>query len=150
MEEAPIKENMTKIEELKQIAAGFVEFLQQENAALRAFDTTAVSAGYEQKVRLVSAYRSISAYFIKNHQLLENLDNESKQALRELSVSLDAMLRENELLLKTRMEASKTVMDTIINVAKMNNNRNATSYGAHGMYSPQDNNKNALAINRTL
>ena len=30
MEEAPIKENMTKIEELKQIAAGFVEFLQQK------------------------------------------------------------------------------------------------------------------------
>ena len=41
-------------------------------------------------------------------------------------------------------------MNTIINIAKVTNNRNATSYGAQGRYSPLDNSKNALAINRTL
>ena len=150
MEELQKNENNSKIEKLRQIISSFVEFLQEENAALRAFDTATVSAMFEQKTKLVSAYRSISAFFIKNHQLLENLDTESKLALKDLSVTLDTQLKENEILLKTRMEASKTVMNTIIGVAKMNNNRNATSYGAHGTYSPQDNNKNAIAINRTL
>lgn len=150
MEELHTQENNSKVEELRQIVGGFVDFLQAENAALRAFDTAAVSSMFEQKTKLVSAYRSISAYFIKNHQVLEALDGESKRNLCDLSMTLDTQLRENEILLKTRMEASKTVMDTIIGVAKMNNNRNATSYGSHGTYSPQDNNKNALAINRTL
>lgn len=150
MEELHTQENNSKVEELRQIVGGFVDFLLAENAALRAFDTATVSSMFEQKSKLVSAYRSISAYFIKNHQVLEALDGESKQNLRDLSMALDAQLRENEMLLKTRMEACKTVMDTIIGVAKMNNNRNATSYGSHGTYSPQDNNKNALAINRTL
>lgn len=150
MEELQINDGSSKVEELKQIVNSFIGFLEQENAALKAFDTTAVSAAYEQKSKLVSAYRSISAYFIKNHQVLEQLDSENKTLLRDLSMALDTQLKENEMLLKTRMEASKTVMDTIISVAKMNNNRNATSYGSHGTYSPLDNNKNALAINRTL
>ena len=150
MEELQKNENNSKIEELKQIVSSFVDFLEHENSALRDFDTASVSAAYEQKTKLVSAYRSISAYFIKNHQILEQLDNDDKVLLRDLSLSLDAQLKENEMLLKTRMEASKTVMDTIISVAKMNNNRNATSYGSQGTYSPLDNNKNALAINRTL
>lgn len=44
----------------------------------------------------------------------------------------------------------QNVMDTIVNIAKVSNNINATSYGAQGRYSPLDNSKNALAVNRTL
>lgn len=150
MEELQTVENNSKVDELQQIVSSFADFLRHENSLLREFDTIGVSALYEQKVKLVSAYRSISAYFIKNHQQLEQLDVELRTHLKELSIELDSQLRENEMLLKTRMEASKTVMDTIISVAKMNNNRDATSYGSHGTYSPVDNNKNALAINRTL
>ena len=73
-----------------------------------------------------------------------------KKELKEASHDLDELLKDNELLLKTRMETSKNVMNTIINIAKVTNKSNATSYGAHGNYSPLDNNKNALAINRTL
>ena len=92
----------------------------------------------------------MSAYFIKNHEALEQLPKADKKDLREASLRLDELIRENELLLKTRMEASRNVMNTIINIAKVTNNRNATSYGAQGRYSPLDNSKNALAINRTL
>lgn len=150
MEELQTTEPNSKVDELRHIVSNFAEFLRHENDLLREFDTVGVSSLYEQKVKMVSAYRSISAYFIKNHQQLEQLDVETRTNLKEISLALDAELKENEMLLKTRMEASKTVMDTIISVAKMNNNRDATSYGSHGTYSPVDNNKNALAINRTL
>ena len=92
----------------------------------------------------------MSAFFIKNQKYLAEIDAELRDELKEASLELDTLLKENELLLKAKMETSKKVMDTIINIAKVTNNRNATSYGAHGNYSPLDNNKNALAINRTL
>ena len=124
--------------------------MRKENEALRKFDVEAVSNLYEQKSKTVSAYRSMSAFFIKNQKYLAEIDTELKDSLKDASLELDALLKENELLLKAKMETSKKVMDTIINIAKVTNNRNATSYGAHGNYSPLDNNKNALAINRTL
>lgn len=150
MEELQLEEINSKIADLQDIIFGFAELLKAENEALRKFDVEAVSAMYEQKAKTVSAYRSMSAFFIKNQDCLAKADADLKQGLKKVSEELDALLKENELLLKTRMETSKNVMDTIINIAKVTNNRNATSYGAHGTYSPMDNNKNALAVNRTL
>ena len=74
-----------------------------------------------------------------------------KEDLREISLELDALLKENETLLKTRMETSKLVMSSIVSIAKVTSrSSNATSYGAKGSFSPLNNNYNALAINRTL
>ena len=150
MEELQLEEINSKVEDLLDVIDGFADLLKTENEALRKFDVEAVGSMYEQKAKIVSAYRSMSAFFIKNQNYLSNADTELKQDLKDASQELDSLLKENELLLKTRMETSKNVMDTIINIAKVTNNRNATSYGAHGTYSPLDNNKNALAINRTL
>ncbi len=150
MEELQQKDIRTRLEDLKSVISGFSELLLVENEALKAFDVEKVSALYEQKSKTVAAYRNMSAYFIKNHEALEQLPKADKKDLREASLRLDELIRENELLLKTRMEASRNVMNTIINIAKVTNNRNATSYGAQGRYSPLDNSKNALAINRTL
>ncbi len=150
MEELRLEEINNKIADLQEVISGFATLLKAENEALRKFDAEAVGAMYEQKAKTVAAYRSMSAFFIKNQDCLSKADAELKAELKEASQELDALLKENELLLKTRMETSKNVMDTIINIAKVTNNRNATSYGAHGTYSPLDNNKNALAINRTL
>ena len=75
---------------------------------------------------------------------------EERASLKTEAASLDDLLKENDQLLKTRMETSQTVMNSIINIAKAANNANATSYGSQGKYSPLDNSKNAIAINRTL
>ncbi len=150
MEELQTEEINAKVEDLLDVIDGFAALLEKENEALRKFDTEAVGSMYEQKAKTVSAYRSMSAFFIKNQAYLNQADADLKQELKDASKELDGLLKENELLLKTRMETSKNVMDTIINIAKVTNNRNATSYGAHGTYAPLDNNKNALAINRTL
>ncbi len=150
MEELQLDEINDKVADLQDVILGFANLLKQENEALRNFDVEAVSNLYEQKAKTVSAYRSMSAFFIKNQKYLAEIDAELRDELKEASLELDTLLKENELLLKAKMETSKKVMDTIINIAKVTNNRNATSYGAHGNYSPLDNNKNALAINRTL
>ena len=150
MEKLSVKEINDKIANLLDIIDEFAEILEFENKSLEKFDTEGVSKLYEQKIKAVAAYRSLSAFFIKNQEYLKSADTELKIELKEASLELDDLLKENELLLKTRMETSKNVMNTIINIAKVTNNSNATSYGAHGNYSPMDNNKNALAINRSL
>lgn len=150
MEELQQAEILNKIIMMKQIVSGFVEIVEKENDALNVGDFETVRALYEQKIKTVAAYRSLSAFFIKNRAIVAAIETEDKEALKEVSQQLDVALKQNELLLKTRMEAGKKVMDTIINIVKTTNKTNATSYGSHGTYTPLDNNRNALAFNRTL
>ncbi len=139
-----------KIQDYKEIIASFSELLKTENQALTDFNLELVSSLYEKKLQTVMAYRGLVAYFIKNQALLETINEAEKLDLKNCSQALDELLQENDRLLKTRMETSKTVMDSIVNIAKITNKTNATSYGNNGSYTPLDNSRNALAINRTL
>lgn len=139
-----------KISDYEKVVRKFAELLTAENEALRNFDIEVVGSLYDAKSKTVAAYRSMVAYFIKNQSELESLDASARAELRMISTELEDLLKENEILLKTRMETSQNVMNTIINIAKVTNNSNATSYGSQGRYSPLDNNKNAIAVNRTL
>ena len=149
-------ENLSQKEEIKAKAAdyldivrSFSELLREENA-LEKFETDKVAALYEQKVKLVTAYRSFVAFFIKNQEGLKLLDQEDKLTLREEALKLDELQHENSKLLQTRMKVSQTIMDSIVNLAKNRTKACSTSYGSQGKYSPLDNSKNAIAINRTL
>ena len=139
-----------KIQDFSDIMQQFSLLLDEENTALKAFDVKTISKLSAPKQQMVNSYRNMTAFLIKHHTELENIDTNIKLLLKERFLSLDTKLKENDLLLKTRMETSKTVLDSIIRIAKVTNNANATSYGARGMYSPLDNNRNALAINQTL
>ena len=150
MDETKINEILAKIDIMKQIVTGFINVVSKENEALKNNNVNGVRALYEQKLKTIAAYRSMSAYFIKNSEIISSFSSPEKDDLKELSKELDVCLKTNELLLKTRMEAGKKVMDTFINIAKVTNNTFATSYGAQGRYTPLDNNHNALAFNRTL
>ena len=150
MEELQTKDIAEKIDLMKQIVSGFTDVIGKENEALKNNDVKTVKLLYEQKLKTVAAYRSLSAFFIKNRAAVSAFESKEKDELKELSGILDKTLKTNEMLLKTRMEAGKKVMDTIIGIAKTTNKSNATSYGAHGTYTPLDNNRNALAFNRTL
>ena len=132
------------------IVRSFSELLREENDALEKFETDKVAALYEQKVKLVTAYRSFVAFFIKNQEGLKLLDQEDKLTLREEALKLDELQHENSKLLQTRMKVSQTIMDSIVNLAKNRTKAYSTSYGSQGKYSPLDNSKNAIAINRTL
>lgn len=144
------QEIFTKIVDFKAMAASFSQLLEEENAALQKFDVEAVTKLYDRKAKIVEMYRAMVAYFIKNQETLAQLEKSEKENLKDISIKLEQLLHDNDTLLKTRMETSKNVMSTIVHIAKMTNNTNATSYGARGCYNPQDNNHNALAINKTL
>lgn len=140
----------SKVNDFKAIVGSFATLLQAENEALEKFDLNKVGELYEQKTKTVTAYRNMVAYFIKNQESLKQLPETERSNLREISQNLDALIRKNDMLLKTKMQTNKVVMDSIINIAKVTNNANSTSYGAQGKYSPLDNNSNALTVNRTL
>ena len=150
MENLNDNELQQKVSDFKEVVKTFSELLSTENAALNAYDLDTITALFEKKAKTIGIYRSMIAYFIKNQEALAGLEQSVRNELKEISVRLDNLIKENELLLNTRMETSKNVMNSIINIAKMANNANATSYGAQGKYTPRDNNSNALAINRTL
>jgi len=76
--------------------------------------------------------------------------SKNAEFLREEALKLDELQHENSKLLQTRMKVSQTIMDSIVNLAKNRTKACSTSYGSQGKYSPLDNSKNAIAINRTL
>lgn len=139
-----------KVSDFKEIVSSFSQLLQAENGALEKFDLAKVSELYEQKSKTVTAYRNMVAYFIKNQESLKALPEADRNNLRDISQQLDELIRKNDILLKTKMQTNKMVMDSIVNIAKVTNNANSTSYGSQGKYSPLDNNSNALTVNRTL
>lgn len=141
---------VTKLEDFNAIICSFSELLLAENAALERFDLEAVGKLYDRKVKIVNAYRSLVAFLIKNQEDVQKLAEPDREQLKAASTDLDALIKQNELLLKTKMQANKMVMDSIVSTAKMTNNSNSTSYGSQGKYSPLDNNSNALTVNRTL
>ena len=143
-------EMQKKISDYQEILLTFAELLQEENQALRDYNVVRVSEMYEQKAQIVSVYRNLVAYFIKNQHALASMDDEAKATLKQNSLKLDELLRENDLLLKTRMETSKSVIGSIVNVAKMTSKSNSTSYGAQGQFNQPDNQHSAIAVNRTL
>lgn len=150
MENAVDTELSAKINDYNDIVVNFSDILRQENQALEAFDTAAVSALYEQKCKLSLAYRSMVAFFIQHQEDLKNISAETRDVLKHNSLQLEQLFRENDLLLKTRMEASKTVVGAMVDAAKMAAESQATAYGAHGTYTRMNNAGNAMAVNRTL
>lgn len=139
-----------KIADYRNIINVFSELLQNENQALKDYDIDKIGKLFDKKAHVVGVYRALVAFFIKNKETLNILAPEERASLKTEAAALDDLLKENDQLLKTRMETSQTVMNSIINIAKATNNANATSYGSQGKYSPLDNSKNAIAINRTL
>lgn len=139
-----------KVDDFCEIIGSFSELLKAENAALEAYDVKKVTDLYNQKVQLVTAYRNMTAFFIKNQEYLKEIEPEAKARLKKSATDLDVLLKDNEQLLKAKMQTSKMVMDSVVNLVKMSNNANSTSYGSQGKYTPLDNNSNALSINRTL
>lgn len=151
MEKEISTENLIeKINTYCDIVQQFSTLLETENDALRSYDIEKISQLYDQKAHIVGAYRSIVAFFIKNQTLLSSLDLSYRERMKNLAAKLDELMKENDLLLKTKMQTSQSVMDSFVGIAKTVRNSNATSYGAGGKYSNVDNAQSAIALNKTF
>ncbi len=139
-----------KIDDYVDVITQFMALIQQENEALRAYNVIKVSDLYPQKAKIVAAYRNMVAFFIKNQHILHSMPEEVQENLKKISTDLDSLLQENNVLLKTRMETSESVIGSIVNAAKASTKTNATSYGAHGQFARVDNHHSSMAINSTF
>ncbi len=148
--ELTTEEIQNKINDYQDIINGFISLLEEENQALRAYNIEAVGQLYERKSKTVGAYRSIVAFFIKHQDYLSSITDEHRAQLKELSLKLNALMKENDTLLKSKMETSQSIMESIVRLAKITNKNNSTSYGAGGSYSKVDNTQSSIAVNRTL
>ena len=144
------EEVAVKFNNYREIVAGFADLLSVENQALRDYDVEKVGQLHEQKVKIVSAYRSIVGFFIKNQNLLQEISEEERLQLKELSQRLNDLMKENETLLKTKMQTNQAVMDSFVKIARVSTAASSTSYSAGGKYSPVDSTQSALTVNRTL
>ena len=148
--ENEVNDIIQKINDYNDIIINFSEVIRQENEALQNFDMAKVSSLLEQKSKFSLAYRSMVAFFIKHQEELRGIADSLRETLKKNSLELEKLFRENDLLLKTRMEASKTVVGAIVDAAKMAVEAQATSYGAHGTYAPLNSRNSMMAINTTL
>lgn len=145
-----MQEEIDIIENYIEVVESLSEVLKEENALLSEYKMNEAKDLLDTKNKSVAAYRSVVAYLIKNPAELEALDKDERIEIKEISLSLDELLKENDLIIKTRMETSKSVMDTVVNMLKMSNASNSTSYGSHGTMAPLEKSKNSIAINETL
>ena len=150
MNETEVIDIEQKLKDYEEIVTGFRNLLMTENEALNSYDIERVKSLYAMKEKTVSAYRNLVAFFIRNKTLLAEADAKRREHLKELSTALEDLIKQNDMLLKSRIETSETVMNAIVSAAKMMNNINSTSYGAGEKYSPSDNRKNAIAVNGTF
>ena len=148
--ELTTEEIQNKINDYQDIINGFISLLEEENQALRAYNIEAVGQLYERKSKTVGAYRSIVAFFIKHQDYLSSITDEHRAQLKELSLKLDALMKENDTLLKSKMETSQSIKESIVRLAKITNKNNSTTNGEGGSYSKVDNTQSSIAVNRTL
>lgn len=145
-----MENSINKLGDYKEIVLSLSEIIEEENKYLAEFNLKAAGTLLSKKTKAVNLYRSAVAYLIKNPQDFQGISEEEKVYIKEISTKLDKLLKENDVILKTRMETSKNVMDNIIGMLKTTNATNSTSYGATGSFAPLDRSKNAIAINQTL
>lgn len=138
------------IEDYKEIVLGLSDILEIENDLLQRLELQEASKMIEQKNKAIIAYRGSVAKLIQNQDVLENISDKENDELRVISQDLDDLLKENDIILKTRMETSQSVIDSIVGMMKMSNASSATSYGSQGVFSPLEKSKNAITINETL
>ena len=145
-----IAELEAKAQDYCEIVNGFSSLLEDENQALRDYDTQKVGSLLDEKAKMVGAYRAIVGFFMKNQSQIQELNEELRGRMKEISARLDSLMKENDTLLKAKMQTSQNVMDAFVDIAKMVRDSNSTSYGSQGKYSQVDNTQSAIAINKTL
>ncbi|MFV0626935.1 MAG: hypothetical protein ACK5N8_06280 [Alphaproteobacteria bacterium] len=145
-----MQEEINVIENYKKVVLSLSEILEEENQFLAEYKMKEAKALLNAKEEAVGSYRSLVAYFIKNPHELEKMDSKERAKVKEMSFKLDHLLHENDLIIKTRMETSKSVMDSIVNLIKISNVSNSTSYGSHGTMAPLEKGQNSISVNQTL
>lgn len=124
------------------------EILAEENTALKAFKIADVEALQAQKRHRVRLYEHNIGAIAGNPQLLAGTDRD--QEMKDASIALADVIAENERLLKANMEASKRLLNAIVDAAKDGNNAGAALYSREGTTAPATDGRTvSLTLNQT-
>lgn len=141
---------MEKIQEYIEVVTTLSEILAEENKLLSALKFDDSAALLERKTKAINIYKASVSYMIENAEMVNSLGKDDREYIKEISVTLNDLIKENDLILRTKMEVSKSVMDAIVGMLKKSNISNSTSYGAMGTLNPLEKSRNAITINQTL
>lgn len=102
-----------RVKDLIIICQRLSELLEKENALLRGRRPAAIEAFLEDKGALCRAYETRVGGLLSNREELADVEPGARDRLRALGGKVDALIVENERLLKVAIEAHRRVMQVI-------------------------------------
>lgn len=140
-----------KAKELMFAITELSELLRLESAHLRKHDVNAVRELAERKAALSRAYEEQMRTIQNNPELLQSLPEAERETLRSAAETLDKAMKDNAGVLQANMNASKRVLDAVIN-AVQNADAKHAGYGADGHLNigPRRGKPRAVSFNEEL
>ena len=127
------------------------ELLEVENEALAQHDALTVRELAANKQALSNIYERSMLPMAEAPELVEALDDDQKDELKDLGGRLAQLVAANAMMLRAEMEACQRVLDAMVTAAR-ELSTNTVAYGAAGRFevAQMGSERNALAFNRTL
>ncbi len=137
-------------DDLVWVCANLCDLLLVENEALVRHDALTVRELSENKAALARLYEKTVQPMADDPDLVETLEPDQKEELKDLGGRLAQLVSANTLMLRAEMEACQRLMDCIVSAAKTQAT-NSTSYGRRGKFEiAHKGGDQSIALNKTL
>lgn len=120
-----------RIQDLILITERLVDVLERENDALSNQRNSELRDILDEKVTLSRVYESRMQVISEKPEILESVDGELRDELRELGIKVNDLITENAKLLKIAMTVSRRVVELIAEAVR-DASPSAGTYGAKG------------------
>ncbi len=142
-----------RIEDFILITERLIEILERENDALLNQQNGELRDILDDKVTLSRVYESRMKAISENPEILDDIDPDVRQNLRELGLHVNDLITENAKLLKTAITVSRRVVELIADAVR-DAAPNAGTYGAKGTtesgVTNADSQRASFSLNQTL
>ena len=138
-----------KLNGLMKIMAALCRVLQKENTLMKQQRQSEIAALLEEKTKTAALYEQAFAFFKKHDDVLKTLPENQKKAVRKAAQTLKKLTEENGMLLKTNIEASKILLNAIVDDIKEQNKAEHV-YTDTGAVGTKSGNPAAISYNKVL
>lgn len=138
-----------KLNGLMKIMAALCRVLQKENTLMKEQRQSEVASLLEEKTKAAAAYEQSFMFFKKHDDILKSLPEKQKKVIRSAAMTLKRLTQENGTLLKTNIEASKILLNAIVDDIK-EQNKEKHLYTADGAVGVKNGTPTAISYNKVL
>jgi flagellar biosynthesis/type III secretory pathway chaperone len=148
---APTERSRRNLDDLRLVMTNLSDLIDAENAALAGHDIDAVKALSANKWTLTRNYRNQMQAIADAPDILQILEDEERNRLRDLGLRLRTVTMRNERLLSANIAAANRVMHAVVDGVRQAQERNAV-YGKSGSLksAPPDGRPMAVSFNKEL